>query len=201
MTSRRAMIFLSSIVLIGTILLWVQSPRRSYVFAFRSPRGYLNGVASDRGGILFVTTGMQVDGEYGPPESKGRETIRNYGFLNVPAAEFATVHDDTFAAPATTWRIAGFRAAAGDFALFTGPPPSPYRALLLPYWFLLVISAPLPLAAARRFIQRTRWKWTGRCLFCGYDLRASGGRCPECGNETLTGTSRAAPHSSQAVSS
>jgi|SRR5690348_13210439 len=193
MTFRRAMIFLSSIVLIGTILLWVQSPRRSYVFAFRSPRGYLNGAGSDRGGILFVTTEMHVDGEYGPPDSKGRETIRNYSFLDVPAAQFATLHDDTFAAPATTWSIAGFRAAAGDFALFTGPPPSLYRALLLPYWFVLVISAPLPVMVAHRFIQRTRWKWTGRCLSCGYDLRASGGRCPECGIETLVSTRTAEP--------
>ena len=36
-------------------------------------------------------------------------------------------------------------------------------------------------AATRRSRERHRWFYVGRCLGCGYDLRGSGNRCPECG--------------------
>ena len=49
----------------------------------------------------------------------------------------------------------------------------------LPYWFVLVIVAALP--AARSMPGRPHRRRDGRCLNCGYDLRATPERCPECG--------------------
>jgi predicted Zn-ribbon and HTH transcriptional regulator len=37
------------------------------------------------------------------------------------------------------------------------------------------------LVAAHRKRERQRWVYSSRCLNCGYELRASGERCPECG--------------------
>jgi len=53
--------------------------------------------------------------------------------------------------------------------------------LLVPYWQPLVLAAILPVwrAAARRATRRRRRP--GRCAGCGYDLRATPERCPECG--------------------
>jgi hypothetical protein len=54
----------------------------------------------------------------------------------------------------------------------------------IPYWFLLLLfaCAGLPLVlrlrAQRRRSRRLR---ANQCLSCGYDLRATTGRCPECG--------------------
>jgi hypothetical protein len=58
------------------------------------------------------------------------------------------------------------------------------RSLVIPYWSLLCATATPPaLAWARWRRRRTRQRRMaeGLCAVCGYDLRASKGRCPECG--------------------
>jgi len=50
----------------------------------------------------------------------------------------------------------------------------------VPYWFLLTICAPLPVIGVVRELRRSRPR-AGWCAGCGYDLRATPGRCPECG--------------------
>jgi hypothetical protein len=54
--------------------------------------------------------------------------------------------------------------------------------LALPAWFLVVITAALPLArTARRMGTRNRRR-PGHCPACGYDLTGNvSGVCPECG--------------------
>jgi hypothetical protein len=62
------------------------------------------------------------------------------------------------------------------------------RGVVFPHGALVVVFALLPLLKAtqlaRRAIARRRIS-RGFCGKCGYDLRASDGRCPECG-ETFT---------------
>jgi hypothetical protein len=56
--------------------------------------------------------------------------------------------------------------------------------LLVPYWMLAIATAALPvqrLFAWRVARRARRRKRLGLCPVCGYDLRASSGRCPECG--------------------
>jgi len=50
----------------------------------------------------------------------------------------------------------------------------------VPYWLTGVIGAVPPLLLARNELRRRR-KRHGACLVCGYDLRATPDRCPECG--------------------
>jgi hypothetical protein len=55
--------------------------------------------------------------------------------------------------------------------------------LVIPYWFVAVCAATLPLAWVRRrlvVLPRLR-AMRGECPACGYDLRATPERCPECG--------------------
>jgi hypothetical protein len=57
------------------------------------------------------------------------------------------------------------------------------RLLIVPYWLvILVLALPLPVFAVRWVCRRRRSR-AGLCASCGYDLRASPGRCPECGAE------------------
>jgi hypothetical protein len=56
------------------------------------------------------------------------------------------------------------------------------RCLVLPFWFLCLTSFPLPVLWLRDMRRRRRIRRGPHlCLNCGYDLRASPERCPECG--------------------
>ena len=51
----------------------------------------------------------------------------------------------------------------------------------VPWWLLAVFTAAAPCAYVRRIWRRRRRAVKGLCPACAYDLRASPGRCPECG--------------------
>jgi hypothetical protein len=63
----------------------------------------------------------------------------------------------------------------------------------LPYWLPCTAFALLPawrttMPTIRRRFERRRQEQVGRCSKCGYDLRATPGRCPECGTEATAAT-------------
>lgn len=53
--------------------------------------------------------------------------------------------------------------------------------VVLPTWFLLPLTAALPALWVRNFVRTLRRPGPGCCAACGYDLRATPDRCPECG--------------------
>lgn len=55
------------------------------------------------------------------------------------------------------------------------------RGVAAPYWFLVLLAGVAPVAKGIRVYRRRRRLRRSLCLKCGYDLRASEGRCPECG--------------------
>jgi hypothetical protein len=53
--------------------------------------------------------------------------------------------------------------------------------IVVPYWFLVAVSSAFPLRfAISRYVRMRRGR-RGACPECGYDLRATPERCPECG--------------------
>jgi hypothetical protein len=104
-----------------------------------------------------------------------------------------TAHDWGLLLPAGAWRFMGiafapttiinsysftFTSGGRDVTMFM---PLRYWQLAIPYWLLAVLASAIPLArwlaVARRNIRRRK----GKCAACGYDLRATPDRCPECG--------------------
>ena len=55
------------------------------------------------------------------------------------------------------------------------------RVLMVPHAYLGLALAILPTLRFTRFVARRRRVGAGLCPTCGYDLRATPDRCPECG--------------------
>lgn len=51
----------------------------------------------------------------------------------------------------------------------------------VPHVLIVVLLGVLPAGVVRRWRQRRGWWEAGRCVGCGYDLRGTPRRCPECG--------------------
>ena len=69
----------------------------------------------------------------------------------------------------------------GDICLAYGPGISEDIVLVpLPHWLLFLLSSLLPVFWFRSARRRRRER-VGTCKNCGYDLRASTSKCPECG--------------------
>ncbi len=69
--------------------------------------------------------------------------------------------------------------------LSPGTGPLGYAWLSVPHWLLMTIFALLPATRSARFtlsvVQRRHRHSRSKCSNCGYDLRATPDRCPECG--------------------
>lgn len=65
-----------------------------------------------------------------------------------------------------------------------------YWSLVVPWWVLFLVTGILPAAWTRRRWRDSRMasrRRQNRCVICGYDLRASRDRCPECGTPAAEG--------------
>jgi hypothetical protein len=80
------------------------------------------------------------------------------------------------------------RGQVGSWLTYGGMGRPPYEAvwvLDLHLWWIAAALGLLPgmrlFVVSGRAIRRRRRRMAGRCVSCGYDLRATPGRCPECG--------------------
>jgi hypothetical protein len=81
-------------------------------------------------------------------------------------------------------RTSGFTKWFLGFAVILDHEPAAgfsVKWVSFPHWFLALLLAILPVTRLVAFMRRRRRYAEGHCVHCGYDLRATPQRCPECG--------------------
>ena len=164
---------MSLVLCLGTVVLWV----KSYPFNWHP---VLDHTWSDGEVVVHSERGKVWVG-YVPHPRKGIPSPR-WSFLPL-SVPFALLH---LTSGDREWHRWGF-GYSGAIRIAPADMPQNYRPfigmlcyiLVVPYWFLAVLFAILPLVWV---IRRWRGRYPkGHCQKCGYDLRGSEGRCPECG--------------------
>ena len=166
---------LSLLLCVAVCVLWVRS-YRTYDFVLlyesRAPSGEAFGWAYSSGGKLILHW-----------ETIGGDSRRK----KLPM--WSAVRASKNGGVASRWsKVDSARHAIGFWLVserhrYSGLPPVQSRYLAVPYWFLAAATAAPPVGWIIRKTRTRRRLATTRCLNCGYDLRATPARCPECGKE------------------
>jgi len=138
-------------------------------------------IGSDHGGILLLSTladipnNTQVDWYGGKPTEV---IFRSTPEARVAASAINAAGNSGFEPrPRWLWGGVNLHSESGRSPGNSGT----LAAVVVPDWLpLLVLLWPAFVVLRRRRTLR-RWRKEGRCLYCGYDLRASGAICSECG--------------------
>jgi len=110
-------------------------------------------------------------------ESKQQGTILpGWSYFVSPLPRRFRNHDD----------LLGFAAYQGTAKHFHLLPATRLHGVTIPHWFPFILTAVLPALWLVRRRRRRAAQWRrdhGLCPRCGYDLRATSDRCPECGTQ------------------
>ena len=159
---------LSLVLCLAMVALWVRSHWRADIgsWAAQTYETYQEMSAwrlerwmiiSSRGEVEFIHTDHYV--------GRGRRTEAGFIYRNRPADENARAYD-----PRLSRRL-GFEMKSWDAN----------QIVRVPHGLLVAGFAALPVWRAYGVRKRRCRARSGLCSACGYDLRATPGKCPECG--------------------
>jgi len=151
------------------VALWVHSYFHSASLQRISERRTF-GVWNYKGTLGFWTN------RYGRPE--GGKTMWKYATRPIPELQFSEAE----------WfpRVSLFNKAGFYYRDLRYFPPGRVdlaadRTWMAPFWSLILIVWLVPALSLSRILRSRHRHAPGVCAHCGYDLRASPERCPECG--------------------
>jgi hypothetical protein len=147
-------------------ILWALSYWRSACLSYASSKERLLVAASTNRGRLEILTYKN------PNDPRVFSTMQGWS-CTARLAGNSFVNDGQF----VRWHFLGF--AWSRFEL--GDKYETFVAFVVPCWSVVLGTSLLPLLALRRRHLSRHRRRAGLCPTCGYDLRATPDRCPECG--------------------
>jgi hypothetical protein len=167
---------LSLLLSVATVVLWARSYWIHDMWSW-SHSGYVS--------LHFVNGGVVL--WWGVPNPGDRPVAssvrfiwdglhRHWGDIHEPISQFPA--DRISPTMTVYWNFAGFISAADDPQRVRQSPS--YHMLAFPCWFFVAIEALVIAVMVRRMAAARRYR-SGLCSRCGYDIRATPDRCPECG--------------------
>ncbi len=164
---------LSLLVCVGAVMLWV---RGTFVgdFAWHNDGGGATGIFNASGSVMITRRPLvpfaQINSKR--PVKQPLWEISH----ERPPRNLLTFMDSLYG-PGAYHGYAGF-----GWGVTTDLGRVASRDVVVPLWAVTMATAIMPALALRQWIRRRRRRpGTGLCPVCGYDLRATPGRCPECG--------------------
>ena len=189
--TRRLLNFVASLSLVlsaAALLLWV----RSYWWGdnFNVARWTTDGsiihqravhLVSGKGGVCLLTAFLQ----FAPSESYDEVVTDGWPRpFHIPSEPNKYAGNYNFA----SWRDSGGRVLLGfgyDTRPTNGIGAASIHALIVP-WPVVILAVGLPALWYHRSVRRRALRLRrSQCVRCGYDLRGTPGRCPECGAEPV----------------
>ena len=174
----------SAIFLMVTVAMWARSHwKRDYGFTWVPWPGDAAGKrwvkldGDSGGGQVEVSWKVWTDADRGLLQKQtglGAKAYHYRAFGDVPRS-YARSY------PPSAWNSIGFRWYSGVT----------HSSVCFPYWAIVLISTLAPAMwwmGRRRRRERAELELAGRCAGCGYDLRATPDRCPECGLARVVGS-------------
>jgi len=160
------LVLVASLLLLAAMLgVWARSYWRIDLF-YNSERRGITVLVSPRGRLVIETQQSNNPIREGP---RGWER----------AAYDAASYSDSLSV--SGWRFLGFAYEPTASESWWG------RAFAVPYWSLAALLAIVPIHRLVRRLRLRRRRRLSLCLNCGFDLRCSAARCPECRRPVLAG--------------
>ena len=166
---------LSLLVCLAVAALWVRSYFRGDVVSFAGgpppPAVSSEWFVRSNYGVLYFARNDSFGNGFGFDP-------RPFGWMSHPA-------DRGFCGPVIQRRRPCFVAgpfSAGGMTWAAGN----HAGVTMPHWFVAAAAATAPVLWAGRLCRNRRRRGPTLCQRCGYDLRATPGRCPECGTPATT---------------
>jgi hypothetical protein len=159
---------LSLLLCVSSVALWVRSYRHEdALFIYYDP------LFGERDGVLVSSARGRLYGQYsmdGTTVLQPRWRVDHSSATAIPWLTNLTLKQ----------QFLGFAAGRGN------PKQTFYDswvrfAIIVPHWALAFLFAVLPVASGWGRLRTRRRRTAGMCSVCGYDLRATPERCPECG--------------------